>query len=542
MPRSKFGVKRAHVNEKALKEALEDVVCNKETIGQAAKTHNISKTTLFRHLKLYRDSGSETFSYHSNIAHKKILTTEEELSLAEYLATAAKLHYGLSKYDTKKLAFRFAKANGKNLPESWIKSEAAGKDWMIGFLRRHPALSLRKPEATSISRSTSFNRSNVMSFFNNLKDCLSRYKFDPSRIYNLDETGNSTVHVPPKVIAAKGEKQIGSMTSGERGINVTMIAAISAIGNHVPPMLIFPRVHFKAHMLNNAPPGCIGGANQSGWSNEELFIQFLKHFISHSKPTPDQKVLLIMDNHDTHISLPAINLARQHAVVLLTLPPHTSHKMQPLDRTVFGPYKTYYNKAASEWMLNNAGKPMTLYNIAEIVGNAYPKAFNQQNIVKGFEVTGICPFNEDIFKDDEFLSSYVTDRPCPETPIGCGNLTSADNQLISADDQTQAPSTSQVAASSTFISPEHIRPFPKAAPRKQTITRGKKKGRTRILTDTPEKEEVMASCSKKFVKKRNASKKKVLQESSDDDETIELPMIPRTPKHRQVKDVKKTGD
>jgi hypothetical protein len=52
-----------------------------------------------------------------------------------------------------------------------------------------------------------------------------------------------------------------------------MIAAINAMGNHVPPMLIFPRVHFKDHMIIGAPAGSIGGANPSGWSNEVLLVK-----------------------------------------------------------------------------------------------------------------------------------------------------------------------------------------------------------------------------------------------------------------------------
>lgn len=61
---------------------------------------------------------------------------------------------------------------------------------------------------------------------------MSRCHFSPDRIYNLDEIG-TTVYVPPRIIATKGMKLVGSMMSGERGLNVTMICAINAAGNQV---------------------------------------------------------------------------------------------------------------------------------------------------------------------------------------------------------------------------------------------------------------------------------------------------------------------
>ena len=57
-------------------------------------------------------------------------------------------------------------------------------------------------------------------------------------------------------------------------------------------------------------------------------------------------VLIIFDNHESHISIDSINLAKGNGIVLLIFPPHTSHKLQPLDRTVYGPFKKYYYASA----------------------------------------------------------------------------------------------------------------------------------------------------------------------------------------------------
>jgi len=117
-----------------------------------------------------------------------------------------------------------------------------------------------------------------------------------------------------------------------------------------------------------------------------------------------------MDNHDSHISVESLNLAKENGITLLTFPPHCSHKLQPLDRSVYGPLKRHYNTACDSWMMRNPGQPMKIYDISEVLGIAFPLAFTPANITSGFRVSGIFPFNRDIFPDSEFLSSFVTDR------------------------------------------------------------------------------------------------------------------------------------
>ena len=79
--------------------------------------------------------------------------------------------------------------------------------------------------------------------------------------------------------------------------------------------------------------------------NEDLYINFIKHFIHHVLSSKEQSVLLILDNVDVHISPTAIDLACENGVVMLTIFLHTSHYLQPLDRTCYEPFKTAFGLA-----------------------------------------------------------------------------------------------------------------------------------------------------------------------------------------------------
>ena len=161
-----------------------------------------------------------------------------------------------------------------------------------------------------------------------------------------------------KVIACRNEKQVGKLTSGKRGVLVTVLYAVNAAGNSVPTMLVFPRVKLRDHIMKSAPPDSIGVANPSGWMSAACFI--IKHFIKHTKCSKDRPVILILDSHDSHISIETIDLSKENGVILLTLSPHCSHKLQPLDRSVYGPFKTFYNQAANAFMVSHPGKTITI--------------------------------------------------------------------------------------------------------------------------------------------------------------------------------------
>ena len=203
---------------------------------------------------------------------------------------------------------------------------------------------------------------------------------------------------------------MGRITSAERGENVTLCACINAIAHALSPVYIFPHVHFKEHILKGAPHGSLGLSAPSGWMNSDLFSQTLLHLIGHMHVSKSNPVLLILDNHSCHLGLEIITLAEKRGLAILTFPPHCSHRLQPLDVTVFGPFKTFYNRLANAWM-TNPGRSISIYETAELSGAAFSKAFNLENITSAFKATGIFPLNPLVFTEDDFLPSYVTKRP-----------------------------------------------------------------------------------------------------------------------------------
>ncbi|KAJ8933211.1 hypothetical protein NQ314_014158 [Rhamnusium bicolor] len=177
MPRSKTGKTRLSVDSNAIENAVNAVLSGDKKISlrEACKVYKVSLTTLSRHLRKFKESGAKQFSYLVKYDVKRIFTNEEQ-TLVQYMQTIARMQYGLTKKGVRELSYRFAKTNKKKFPPKWEHDKMVGEEWMCLFMGRHnKSLSLRKPEPTSLSRSTSFNKTNVNKFFNNLEDIHSLF-------------------------------------------------------------------------------------------------------------------------------------------------------------------------------------------------------------------------------------------------------------------------------------------------------------------------------------------------------------------------------
>lgn len=495
-------------NEEGAKAAVEDVLQRGASLRVAAAQHGVKKSRLGYLVKKAKECGLDNMVYSTNFKNRQVIPDMMEKLLSEYLLKCSSMFYGLTPKMARKLAYQYAKRNGLKVPPTWDERGEAGEDWFSAFMKRQPNLSLRTPEATSLARMTAFNRHTVGTFFDKLECVLKRHSFRPNQIFNLDETGVTTVPRTEKIIGEKGRKQVGQVTSRERGELVTQVGIICANGNALPPVWIFPRVRFDENrMMSGATVGALGLVHKSGWMTTENFIKVLEFFKHNVRCTKESPVLLIMDNHESHLSLQGLDFCNENGIIVLTLPPHTSNRLQPLDRSVFGPFKKFFSSNVNSWMNSNPNVTLNIYALPKLCSSAWDRGATPENIKSGFRATGIVPFDRDVFSDQDFLSSAVSDR---RLPTGA-------NAPVAEKNPSVAETTSTVAISGTSspaidaVSPECVRPLPKGTHRQQS-NRGRKRGRCMIATDTPERMEL---------EKKKASpiiKRKVLASSSSSSE------------------------
>jgi hypothetical protein len=79
---------------------------------------------------------------------------------------------------------------------------------------------------------------------------------------------------------------------------------------------------------------------------------------------------------------------------LLILPSYTSHALQPLDVSVFKPFKTFFKKYRDLWTSRNLNQVVTKQTLTHWVSLGLKRALTPQNIKKGFKSIGIFLFHK----------------------------------------------------------------------------------------------------------------------------------------------------
>lgn len=395
--------------EEDMEKAINSVIDGLHSVRGASQTYSVPYATLHGRIRAYKAHDKQGRTLHKKKAsgHPSLLKKEEEKQLVERLISFSRRGFGCTPDLVRRAVFQYAEET--HIKHPWKKEEGkAGPDWFSAFMKRHPELSLRKPENLSRARAEGLTQKAVGGFFDLCEEVYRENEMmnQPNLVFNMDETGFPLNNKPSRIVSEKGTKEVVALTSVERGENVTVIACCSASGAYIPPMVIFKGIRHRPEYVENMPPGTIVTMSETGYINEELFLTWLQHFQRHR---PRGKCILILDGHASHHSLPCLEYCSENKIELLCLPPHTTHVLQPLDRAVFKPLKTFYNQSATMYIRNHPSNSITKLNFGKIFNEAWNKTATVGNAVKGFQCTGIFPLNPNIIPKEKFLPSKFFD-------------------------------------------------------------------------------------------------------------------------------------
>lgn len=519
---------RGQWSEEDLQNAVGDILNGRGSVREISRIYKVPVRTLMRK----KESGNLT---KVPLGRKSCLTYEQETSLSRYIVNMASHGFALSARDIKKIAYSFAIQ--QNIPHTFNnEKKMAGQDWFLSFMKRHPELALRKAQGLSTARAKGMTRQECDKYFELLGKVLRENNLlnAPQKIFNLDETGLQLNNKPGRVVTNKGAKMVNCITSAEKGETISVITCVNAEGSFLPPCCIFKGKNKKHEFEDGLPPGgkVIMG-EKSAYVTSDIFFQWLREFFVARKRAG--KALLIVDGHSSHCSnVELLDFAVANDVILFCLPSHSTHWLQPLDRSFFKPLKTYWSQTCQNWVHNNPGRKLGRLQFAPLLNIAWCKAATIQNGTSGFRTCGIFPFNPEQIPDYAFVLGDVAQVPEDLHPEDNLNEEQIENDNFPNNDRENR---------NPF---EQILPVPRIEPGPSN-NRGHRKQHAEVLT-SPEtisfkkakqeekikklkqKEERLIKCkdnvqnkkqtmTKKFQKKRTISMQKMHSSSSSDTET-----------------------
>ncbi|KAE8184802.1 hypothetical protein CF335_g7914 [Tilletia laevis] len=317
----------------------------------------------------------------------------------------------------------------------WRRStppESLGIHWFSRFIERHcNLLSFKTKASLSRDRTRGLTKANAAYFYHLLNSLQQQYNFEPSSVLSMDETG-----VQHGVASRSFKYAVSSQPRGQTAAAkkdgsqelTTVIETIAADGTSLPPVYVFKGKMVNLSLAFEEKLGGFITGSESGWTNIQIAQQWFERVFLPGKkvsapetaadntstvsadagageaalpePEPTPR-LLIMDGHTSHFTLQVMLKARAANVHILALPAHTTHGLAPLDRTCFGPLKQAWAEAQrTEMMLTSVVRKE---DVIRLYQTAREQAFTVGNIQKGYEATGIWPYNPNAIPESMFF-------------------------------------------------------------------------------------------------------------------------------------------
>ncbi|XP_053381964.1 uncharacterized protein LOC128549365 [Mercenaria mercenaria] len=368
-------------NLENLQRAVSAVRRRQMGVRSAATEFNVPKSTLHDHVnrKETKDVKQE---------QTKLLTIEEENALVQFIQHQARQGFPMTRSMVRCYVREIVRRSGR---ETAMNLESGPSDkWFRALKKRHPELSERTPECLDRARCRMSNQETMNGWFELLRNVLETNQLKESQIYNVDESGWSGKEKPKiKVLGPKQTHTFSAknVTSG----HVTANICICADGKILPTMVIFKGSFPHRKFDDGIPDSWLSATSESGYMDGDLFLSWFR-MVFVPNCGKERPVLLVLDNHDSHVTLPLVECARENNIILLGMPAHTTHILQPLDVKVNGPLKNRFSSLAVKLGFVNRSFTVQRAEFPIVLRHALEQT-TPASVRVAFAVTGIVPFN-----------------------------------------------------------------------------------------------------------------------------------------------------
>ena len=399
-------------------------------LNATAKKWGVPRKTLERYFQ------SPGMISDSRAGAKPLLTPHEEKEIIDTIlrqhATGMSLNHQQVKWLVMEIVKRVPSKRDHPTGKAWLRNGQPSYRWYRYFLNRHND-KIRERVVDNLDPKRWFvSVEDVKSLYEIMGSLVKKYpEIDGSDICNLDETNITPEGRKSKVLAAKGARRTHTLINTHR-FGMTMLPCVFADGTAMPPHFItkgkrtpqWPiSKEFRSKIAYTGLAFSTFAVQENAWMDSLIFLSWFEEYFvpwvynkrSH-KPTATRPVILILDNFSGHVHPTVLRVAQKYHIIMLGLPPHSTHWTQPLDVTLMKPLKTYWtsflnSQRNASWLDNIHIKEQhiieALAEACEMLGrnehgvfwSVWDKCFRPSNIKSAFYDTGLWPVDWDKVKD-----------------------------------------------------------------------------------------------------------------------------------------------
>lgn len=368
------------------------------SVYKASKLYNVPETTL-------RNKRQDLYS-NEKCGKKPVLNLNEEEQIVDWIHYLCKCGFPVTKKQLLHTVSKLVEDLGR---PNKFKDGVPGKKWILGFTQRHPAVAnyIQNPPTSG----NQVTEEALRAWFYRLRtyveenDLLHVFE-DPKRIFNCDEYGFFLCPKNNQVLVKRGSKKVYNRVENDEKECLTVLVNASADGSIAPPMVLFPYSRLPDNIESTVPLGWGLGSTESGWMDMESFYKYVANvfypwLLQHNVTLP---VVLFLDGHTSHISLPLTTFCKEKGIELVALLPKSTHVLHPLDVAVFRPIEETWRDIVQEFTVRHNYAKLTRTDFSAEVQSCFERSLKSETVKSGFEYCGLYPFQQQNIDYQKLLS------------------------------------------------------------------------------------------------------------------------------------------